>query len=263
MKPESLAEVLRACPSISAVEIDSLVPFKELTHMFPKVRWVTEQFGVQSPRDHISRKRDEIHFKTKSLRVIGESKAGYLRDSVNRESDDFEMHLVSDSASKVRSPSGFACNVNTDLEATTNDSLQDSETTHSARTPNGAKHFKLNNGSKKFDSSNGYAKTSKRENGDSMSHLPHVKRKTLTTSSHRKHEQAIYRRGKPLSGSQRGISDKGSASSVKGEFPSKGYGMLSMLEGEKSLEKEIGLILREMMEADTSRVFQPVRSIPL
>ncbi|BBN01324.1 [histone H3]-lysine4 N-trimethyltransferase ATXR3 [Marchantia polymorpha subsp. ruderalis] len=257
VKPESLAEVLRACPSISAVEIDSLVPFKELTHMFPKVRWVTEQFGVQSPRDHISRKRDEIHFKTKSLRVIGESKAGYLRDSVNRESDDFEMHLVSDSASKVRSPSGFACNVNTDLEATTNDSLQDSETTHSARTPNGAKHFKLNNGSKKFDSSNGYAKTSKRENGDSMSHLPHVKRKTLTTSSHRKHEQAIYRRGKPLSGSQRGISDKGSASSVKGEFPSKGYGMLSMLEGEKSLEKEIGLLLREMMEADTSRVFQP------
>ncbi|KAL2644717.1 hypothetical protein R1flu_012304 [Riccia fluitans] len=228
VKPEALAELLGACPSISVVETDSLEPFNELRANFPKVRWVTDSSGPRRENEPMVAKRYDGHVRRKSLKPPGGRKSGYTR-----ECEDFDMDLVGDSASKVKSPSGYSYNLSVDLE-TTGNSVHDSEIPSSTRVSDPARHLKLSNGSKKLDMPASYSKAGKRENGD-ISHELLMKRKSQTSMLHSKHEK-VSNREKRLAGSHRPTQDKVSATSMK---------------------SEISTILRAMMEADPSRIFQP------
>ncbi|KAL3697909.1 hypothetical protein R1sor_011985 [Riccia sorocarpa] len=229
VKPESLAELLATCPSITVVETDSLELFKELKGRFPKVRWVTDRSGPRKEAKLTVTKRDDAHVRRKSLKAPGGRKSGDTR-----EYEDFDSHLVSDSASKVRSPTGYAHNLSGKLETTGNYSVHDPEYSGTTRVSDPARQSKLTNGGKKLEVSSSYSKAIRRETGDSISHELHVRRKTQTSALHRKHEKS-NKKEKVLAGSHRPTQEKASVTSLKSEF---------------------GTILRAMMEADPSRIFQ-------
>lgn len=258
VSPESVGHLLTACPSISAIEIDHEEPFKELSLSFPHVRWgFGDQNGGQSPRDALTRKREARHLKTRSLKVIGVSRHR-LQESSSRYGIESEMHPVSDGASKARSPNSYTCVVSTVEETDINESYQDSAVTQSS---DGMKLLKLNNGGVivKSNGVNGSMKAVKQENGNSVSRLRQLKRKAPSGSLRRKLDKASYRMLKPVMGGQRLLADKHSSTCVKVEHQSRST-ISTLLDGEKTLDKEMRLILRVMMEADTDKCFQPVCS---
>ncbi|CAM6122763.1 unnamed protein product [Calypogeia fissa] len=257
VSPESLGHLLRACPSISAVEIGYDEPLKELICSFPHVRWLGDQNGGQSPTEALIRKREAKHLKTRSLKVIGVTRHR-IRESSSRDGIESEMHPVSDGASKARSPDGYTCVVSTVEETEINESYQDSAVTHSS---DGVKFLKLNNGGAivKSNGVSGSMNAVKQENGNSVSRLQQLKRKTPSASLRRKLDKTSYM-WKPVTGAQRLLADKHSSTSVKVEHQSKSS-ISSLFEADKTLEKEMRLILRVMMEADSDKCFQPANTV--
>jgi hypothetical protein len=252
----SLGDLLRTCPSITAVEIGCDETLKDLICCFPNVRWVVDQNGVQSPKAVLSREREVSGLKSKGLKVNGVRHR--LRDSSCREGVEFEMHPVSDSASKARSPNGYASVVE---KTEPNESYQDSAVTHSAQSMSeGVKSSRFNNDGTVAKSSpvNGSFRPIKEENGHSVSRLEQLKRKAFPGLLHRKNDKASYKMYKPVMSGQRSVADKHSSTTVvKVEHHSK-TPLSASSEGDRSLEKEMRQILRVIMEADINKCFQSV-----
>lgn len=262
MSKQSLIHLLEACPTISAVEIGYAEQLKELIYIFPNVRWLGDHNWGQSPKEGLSRK-GEKHFKTRSLNVIGVSRHR-VRDSSIRDGGEAEMHPVCDGASKGRSPNGYACLVgNVTMEETEmNGPYLDAAVTHFTHAASdGMKVLKVNGGTMvKSHGINGSMKAVKQENGNHVvARLEERKRKAPSGSLRRKQDKASYRHSKPAMEIQRALAHKHFNSNRRVEHNSKAM-ISSLLEGDKTLEKEMRGILRGIMDADVKKYFHSVCS---